>query len=321
MAVAGQRGAQAYPYNPAESSQQGQPSGGWRHQSGTRPMRIASFRDQRQPAPGFGVVDAAGLRPAPAGFRARYPDLAAVLAANALAELPAACAAEPALPLAGVHFLPVIPNPRKILCVGVNYLAHIREMGRERPDYPTLFVRFPDSLVGHGQPLRRPRASLEYDYEGELAFVIGRPARDVPVADALTYIAGYTVFMDGSVRDFQRHTSQFIPGKNFPATGSCGPWLVTTEEIPDPAVLKLTTRVNGEVLQRAPVSDLCITVPEILAYCSRFCRLEPGDIIATGTPAGVGFARTPPRWLRAGDTVAVEISGIGELRNPVQDEQ
>jgi 2-keto-4-pentenoate hydratase/2-oxohepta-3-ene-1,7-dioic acid hydratase in catechol pathway len=282
-------------------------------------MKLVTYEDNG--AEGYGVVTPEGLRPAPAAFRTRYPGLREVLAAGAGAELARACRDAAPRDLSSVRFLPVIPRPGRILCVGVNYLGHIREMGREKPDYPTLFVRFPDSLVGHDQPLVRPRASTEYDYEGELAFVVGRPARDVPVDRALDYVAGYTIFMDGSVRDFQRHTTQFIPGKNFPASGSCGPWLVTADEIPDPAVLELRTRVNGEELQSAPVGDLCITVPEILAYCSRFCRLEPGDLIATGTPSGVGFARKPPRWLTPGDRVEVEISGIGILRNTVVAEE
>lgn len=194
-------------------------------------------------------------------------------------------------------------------------------MGREKPDYPTLFTRFPDSLVGHGEALVRPRLSTEYDYEGELAIVIGKPARYVAAAQALDYVAGYTCFLDGSVRDWQRHTTQFIPGKNFPATGGCGPWLVTTDEIPDPARLQLKTRVNGEVLQAAPVSDLCFDVRRIIEYCSSFCQLNPGDIIATGTPSGVGVARKPPRWLTPGDLVEVDISGIGILRHRVISEE
>lgn len=281
-------------------------------------MKLASFHNG--PAAVYGIVAGDGLRPAPEAFRRRYPELRQVLAAGVLAGLQDATTDVPAVDPAAVRFDPVIPLPGKILCVGVNYLAHIREMGREPPDYPTLFVRFPDSLVGHGQPIVRPRVSHQYDYEGELAVVIGRRARYLKATEALRYVAGYTCFLDGSVRDYQRHTTQFIPGKNFPATGSLGPWLVTADEIPDPARLTLKTRVNGEVLQSAPISDLCIDVPQIMAYCSEFCQLNPGDIIATGTPSGVGFARTPPRWLQPGDVVEVEISGIGILKNTVADE-
>ncbi len=282
-------------------------------------MKVASFEHAGRT--GYGIVTAAGLLPAPADFLDRYPGLRAVLAQDALAALAQATVGATPLPLDAVRFLPPVPDPARILCVGVNYLAHIREMGREQPDWPTLFMRYPDTLVGHGAPLRRPRASTQYDFEGELAVVIGRPARHVAEDEALSFVAGYTVFMDGSVRDFQRHTSQFLPGKNFPDTGSAGPWLVTADDIPDPSRLTLETRVNGEVMQQAPVSDLCITVPQIIAYCSTFCRLNPGDVIATGTPSGVGFARQPPRWLAAGDRVEVTVSDIGTLANPVADER
>lgn len=287
-------------------------------------MRLASFLLEDRPGYGLVVADDA-LHPAPAAFRTRFPDLAAVLAAGATAELAAAARREPALAIAAVRFLPVIPAPRKIICVGINYLAHMREMGREQPAWPTLFTRFPDSLVGHGETLFRPRESARYDYEGELALVIGRPARRVAAADALAHVAGYTCLLDGSVRDWQNHTTQFIPGKNFPATGSCGPWLVTTDELADPSRLHIETRINGEVLQSAPTADLCFDVPRIVEYISAFTPLAPGDIIATGTPSGVGFARQPPRWLVPGDVVEVTLSGvggpgIGTLRNVVADD-
>lgn len=287
-------------------------------------MKLASFERLDLPeehGPCYGLVTTEGVHAAPPPFRERYPSLRDVLAADAAVALADACRDLPALEAGTYRFSAVIPTPAKILCVGINYLKHIEEMGREKPDYPTLFVRFADSLTGHERSIVRPKVSREYDYEGELAFVIGRTARHVAPADAMAYIAGYTAFLDGSIRDFQRHTSQFIPGKNFPDSGACGPWLVTTDEVADPGDLLLRTRVNGELLQSAPVRDLCITVPQILAYCSRFCRLEPGDIIATGTPSGVGFARKPPRWLQPGDVVEVEISEIGVLRNTVVAEE
>ncbi len=212
-----------------------------------------------------------------------------------------------------------LDSNRKILCVGVNYRPHIAEMGREVPDHPVVFTRFPASLVGDGEPLLRPQVSEQYDFEGELAVVIGRPARHVPREDALAYVAGYCCFMDGSVRDWQRHTSQFTPGKNFDRSGAIGPMVAATD-IPDPAVLELTTRVNGEAMQRGRVADLVFDVPTLIAYCSTFTELLPGDVIATGTPGGVGAARTPAVWLRSGDVVEVEIDGIGVLRNPVRDE-
>ena len=208
----------------------------------------------------------------------------------------------------------------KILCVGVNYRPHIEEMGRQVPDHPVVFVRFPGSMVGHGEGIS-DRISQQFDFEGELAVVIGRRARHVSRDAALDYVAGYCCFMDGSVRDWQRHTSQFTPGKNFHRTGAMGPWLATSDDIEDSSSLDLTTRVNGEVMQRGRVSDLVFDIPRLIAYCSTFAELLPGDVIATGTPGGVGAARTPPMWLVAGDVVEVEIPGVGLLRSHVEDEE
>lgn len=224
------------------------------------------------------------------------------------------------LPLADIEFLPVIPDPGKILCAGINYASHLKETGRETPKFPTIFTRFAESQVGHQRPLIRPRVSQHLDFEGELAVIIGKPARYIAEAQALSYIAGYSCYNDGSVRDWQRHTSQFTPGKNFPQTGGFGPWLVTADEIADPAALDLTTRVNGEVMQRANTSDMLFNVKQLLSYCSNFTTLVPGDVIITGTTGGVGAFRQPPLWLKPGDTVEVEISGIGTLQNSVQDE-
>lgn len=279
-------------------------------------MKFASFHVRG--VPGYGLVAEDGVRPVSATFAARFPDLKAALAARALPAAAEAAQRNPRLVTAADVVLdPVIPNPGKILCVGVNYLEHIREMGREPPEYPVIFVRFPDSLVGAGGNIIKTRVSSQYDFEGELAFVIGRRARYVPKAEALDYVAGYTCFMDGSVRDYQRQTTQFTAGKNFPASGACGPHLVTADEIPDPTVLQLETRLNGAVMQKAPISDMRFGVADLVAYLSTFTQLEPGDVITTGTPCGVGFARTPPVWLKDGDALEVEISGIGVLRNTV----
>ena len=207
----------------------------------------------------------------------------------------------------------------KILCVGVNYRPHIEEMGREVPEYPVVFVRFPESLVRDGEAIIRPEVSKQFDFEGELAVVIGRTARRVGRERALDYVAGYCCFMDGSVRDWQRHTMQFTPGKNFDRSGAIGP-MVPASDIPDPAILELTTRVNGEVMQRGKVADLVFDIPTLIEYCSTFTTLQPGDVIATGTPGGVGAARKPPVWLVDGDRVEVKISHIGTLQNPVRDE-
>lgn len=208
---------------------------------------------------------------------------------------------------------------RKILCVGVNYRPHIEEMGREIPEYPVVFVRFPGSLVSDGEAMLRPRVSEQYDFEGELAIVIGKVARHVSRDDAYDYIGGYCCFMDGSVRDWQRHTGQFTAGKNFERSGAIGP-MVPASQVPDPTALQLTTRVNGKIMQEGRIGDLVFDIPALVEYCSTFTELQPGDIIATGTPGGVGAARKPPVWLRDGDLVEVEISGLGVLSNPVRDE-
>jgi len=279
-------------------------------------VKFASFRARG--VPGYGLVTDQGLRPVTAIFAARFPDLRSVLAVGALAGAAESARRNPRLPdPSDVILEPVIPNPGKILCVGVNYLEHIKEMGREPPEYPVIFVRFPDTLVGHGCNIVKTKASTEYDFEGELALVIGRPARYVDKSKALEHVAGYACFMDGSVRDYQRQTSQFTAGKNFPASGAFGPHLVTTDEIPDPAALHLETRLNGAVMQQAPIGDMRFGVADLVAYASTFTRLEPGDVITTGTPSGVGFARKPPVWLKPGDSLEVEISGIGVLANTV----
>ena len=223
-------------------------------------------------------------------------------------------------PMDDITFLPVIPDPDKIICVGLNYATHVAEGGREPPEYPMLFPRYANTQVGHGETLIRPKASERFDFEGELAFVIGKTARHVPQSEALGYVAGYACYNDGSIRDWQRHTSQFLPGKNFFRSGAFGPWLVTADEIPDPTVMTLTTRLNGAEMQRATTDDLIFGVARLIEYISTFTELVPGDVVATGTTGGVGAYREPPVWMKAGDTVEVEISGIGTLRNTVIDE-
>lgn len=278
-------------------------------------MKFASLA-----AGGYGLVDSDGIRPVPESVLARYPTLRAALTADMLSWAAEAAAVGQPVAEDQLVLIPTIPDAGKIICIGMNYREHIKEMGREPPRYPAFFLRFNDSLVGHGQPVIRPRLSEKFDWEGELAVVIGRTARHVARADALDHVAGYTILQDGSLRDYQEHTSQFTAGKNFHQSGAMGPWLVTADEIPDPAALTLETRVSGEVMQQGEVADLCIDVPAIIEYLSGICELQPGDVIATGTPSGVGAGRKPPRWLVAGDVVEVEISGIGVLRNPVVDE-
>jgi 2-keto-4-pentenoate hydratase/2-oxohepta-3-ene-1,7-dioic acid hydratase in catechol pathway len=230
-------------------------------------------------------------------------------------------AARDATPLDELEMLPPIPTPARIICVGVNYADHAAESDRaaEPPGHPVLFTRFASSLVGDGRPIERPLASHQFDWEGELAVVIGRRAHRIGRETALDHVGGYSCFLDGTLRDWQRHTSQFTPGKNFDRSGACGPWIVTADEIPDPGALNLTTTVDGEVVQQASTSLMIHDVASIVAYCSTFTTLEPGDVIATGTPSGVGFARTPQRWLEPGHEVRVEISSIGALTNPVVD--
>lgn len=227
---------------------------------------------------------------------------------------------EPDYSLQQLSFLPVIPDPGKILCVGINYASHVLETGRETPSKPMIFTRFASSQVGHGQPMVRPAVSERFDFEGELAVVVGGAARYVGADEAASCIAGFSCYNDGSIRDWQRHSTQFTPGKNFPATGAFGPWLVTPDEFGDVKSRRLVTRLNGAVMQSAGFDDLIFDVPTLLSYCSHFTRLDPGDVIITGTTGGVGAFRNPPVWMAPGDEVEVEISGIGVLRNTIVDE-
>ena len=227
--------------------------------------------------------------------------------------------ASPDRKLADVKLLPVIPNPEKILCAGINYRSHAAETGRDLPKQPSMFIRLANTLTGQDGEMIRPSVSQHFDFEGELAVVIGRGGRHIPVDCALEHVAGYTCFVDGSVRDYQKFS--VTSGKNFPGTGPLGPWLVTTDEIPDPTRLTLTTRLNGQQVQHSGTDLLIYSVPQIIAFCSDFTPLVPGDVIATGTPEGVGHRRNPPLWMKSGDVLEVEISGIGTLRNYVIDER
>lgn len=216
-----------------------------------------------------------------------------------------------------VTLLPVIPDPAKILCVGHNYETHRQETGRAKVDHPSIFTRFADTLVAAGQPIRLPSVSGNLDFEGELAVVIGRGGRGIAQADAMDHVAGYACFNDASIRDWQWHTTQFIPGKNFPGTGAFGPVLVTPAEAGDLADVHVVTRLNGEIVQDQPIRDMIFSIARIIAYVSAFTPLAPGDVIATGTPGGVGAKRTPPLWMKAGDSVEVAIGPIGTLTNTI----
>lgn len=241
---------------------------------------------------------------------------------GALAEAAGRAAGAPRHPLEGTKLLPVLPRPGKIICLGLNYAEHAAEGGREKPDYPNFFMRGATTLIGHDAPVIRPRVSEQLDFEAELAAVIGRRVpRHVSRADALSYVAGYACFNDVSVRDYQRRTPQWTIGKNFDATGPFGPAFVTADELPPGATgLHIESRLNGKVMQSANTRDMIFPVDETIMLLAQCLTLEAGDVLVMGTPAGVGFARTPPLWMKAGDTIEIEIEGVGLLSNPVIDE-
>lgn len=279
-------------------------------------MKLVSFIQDGQAR--YGLVQGEAYVTPSADFLARYPDLKAVLAANALPELQAfAQSGGQRVDPAQVQAQAVIPAPGKIICVGLNYKTHVAETKRPDSEYPSLFLRLADSLAAHGDEVLRPAFSERFDWEGELAFVIGKGGRHIAAEDAFDHIAGYTCFNDVSVRDWQRHTHQFTPGKNFPGTGPLGPYLLTRDEVPDVTQLTLQTRLNGQVMQHASLADLIFDIPTTVAYISRFTPLSPGDVIATGTPGGVGDRRDPPLYMKEGDVVEVEITGLGVLRNRI----
>lgn len=251
----------------------------------------------------------------------KYRDLRAVLEAGALSELEAAATAGgTTYDLKEIDFLPVVPNPPKIICIGINYDTHRAEGGREPPTKPFVFARFTNSQIGHGDPMVIPLESDKFDYEGEIAIVIGKRGRRIAQADAWSHIAGYAPYNDGSVRDWQRHSPQWGPGKNFVHSGAFGPWMATRGEISDNQDLHLITRLNGEVMQDATSHQMIFSIPALIEYCSAFTELEPGDVIVTGTPGGIGAARTPQIFMKDGDVVEIEIEGVGVLRNVVRHE-
>jgi acylpyruvate hydrolase len=226
-------------------------------------------------------------------------------------------------PLAGLHFALPVARPGKVICLGLNYLEHVKE-GAQRdniPKFPTIFMRGQTSLVPHGEPILRPRATETLDYEAEMIAVIGKRAKHLTAANALSCVAGYSCGNEGSVREFQRKTTQWDMGKNFDRTGGFGPWLVSADELPPGGKgLKIESRLNGQVMQSDNTDNMMFPMVEMLVYVSQGMTLEPGDVIFTGTPSGVGFARKPPVWMKNGDVCEIEISGIGVLRNPIADE-
>lgn len=278
-------------------------------------MKLASYTAQGRQS--YGVVVGDRVHDLGRRLGASVPTLRAAIASDALDAAARDASGKSAdYALREVQLLPPIIDPDKIICIGLNYKAHAAEGGFKIPEFPQLFSRLTNTLVAHAAPMIRPRQSGDFDYEGELAIVIGRAGRHIAPKDALGHVFGYACFNDGSIRDFQFKHS-LTAGKNFLSTGGFGPWIVTADEIPDPSRLTLTTRVNGAQVQHKGIDDLIFDVPTIISYVSSWTQLLPGDVIATGTPEGVGFARKPPLWLKPGDTVEIEISQIGVLRNPV----
>src|SRR5437870_8889544 len=281
-------------------------------------MKLASYIADGKAC--FGVVTDDGVVTLNQRLGSRYASVRDALAADALAEIrKGADGAKADHGLSDIKWLPAIPNPEKILCAGINYRSHAAETGRELPKQPSMFIRLSNTLTGHEGEMIRPSVSQHFDFEGEFALVIGKAGRHIGVERALDHVAGYTCFVDGSVRDYQKIS--VTSGKNFPGTGPLGPWIVTTDEIPDPARLTLSTRLNGTEVQHSETDMLIHSVPAIIAFCSDFTPLSPGDVIATGTPEGVGHRRNPQVWMKPGDVLEVEITGIGVLRNRVVDER
>src|SRR6266851_4135180 len=278
-------------------------------------MKLASYMADGKAC--FGVVTDDGV--VTLNQRLGYASLRDALTTGGLAEIgKAADAAKPDHKRADVKWLPVIPNPEKILCAGINYRSHAAETGRELPKQPSMFIRLANTLTGHDGEMIRPAVSQSFDFEGELAVVIACGGRHIPVERALDHVAGYTIFVDGSVRDYQKFS--VTSGKNWPGTGPLGPWIVTADEISDPGKLTLTTRLNGQQVQHSGTDKMIYSCQQIVSFCSDFTELHPGDVIATGTPEGVGHSRKPPLWMKPGDMLEVEISGIGVLRTRIVDE-
>lgn len=277
-------------------------------------MKLASFIYQGQRS--YGLVTRQGVIDLGRRLGERYPDLKALLAANALAEASQYSQAPDDFPLSAVDFLPVIEHPEKILCVGMNYAEKRQEFDQHDPA-PTLFIRFADSQTGHNRPVVKPRCSSEFDYEGELAVIIGTGGENIPREQALAHVAGYSCYMDGSARDWQH--SWFTAGKNWPSTGAFGPWMTTRDEIPDPHSLAIRTWLNGRMVQEDNTASMIHKVAELIEYISTFTRLSPGDVIITGSPGGVGKKRNPPLFMKAGDRIEVEIEQIGHLSNQIVD--
>ena len=280
-------------------------------------MKLISFEKGGQRS--FGAVVDGGV----VDLGARLPEigsLKALLRAGLRIADDAVRGAKADFPLTSVRLLPVIPDPDKIFMAATNYEDHLRETNRQHTANPVIFLRVAASQIAHGDPIIRPFLSDKLDYEGELALIIGKPGRHIQESDAMSHVAGYACYNDGTIRDWQQHSHQFTPGKNFANTGAFGPWMMTSDEIADPFNLDLVTRLNGQEVQRTNTSLMIHSMQRLIAYCSAFIGLETGDVIVTGTCGGVGFKRTPQLFMKAGDVVEVEIESVGRLINTIADE-
>jgi 2-keto-4-pentenoate hydratase/2-oxohepta-3-ene-1,7-dioic acid hydratase in catechol pathway len=282
-------------------------------------MKLASFRIHNRAT--WGLVEGDAVVDIGTAAGRGVPDLKSCIEQEAYELIRRESDSAPRHSMNEVTWLPVIPNPEKIFCVGLNYETHRKETGRAVVEHPTIFARFANTQTGHLTDIVRPRVSTHLDFEGELAVIIGKAGRYIARESAFEYVAGFSCYNDGSIRDWQHHTHQFTPGKNFPNTGSFGPWMVTPDELTEFGSRQIATRLNGEVVQQAHLGEMIFDIPTLIEYCSSFNPLAPGDVIVTGTPGGVGVKRTPPLWMKPGDVVEVEIDGIGVLRNGIADEE
>jgi 2-keto-4-pentenoate hydratase/2-oxohepta-3-ene-1,7-dioic acid hydratase in catechol pathway len=280
-------------------------------------MKLATFSTAKGAS--YGAVVDQGIVDLGKRLGNRYPDLLSLVAANAFGEAAKLLNEKPDFKTSEVTWLPVIPNPGKIVCVGLNYQDHVVETGRDNTEQPAIFLRLPESQVGHLQAIVRPKESTHMDFEAEIAVIVGKPGRRITQKDSWSHIAGYSCYNDGSVRDWQRHTVQWTAGKNFARTGGFGPWMVTADEIPPGTKMALSCRLNGERMQHATTEQMIFKIPKIIEYVSTWTTLQPGDVLVTGTPGGVGARRTPPIWMKPGDKVEIEIDKVGILENSIAD--
>jgi len=278
-------------------------------------MKLATFKTAQGAS--YGAVVGKGIVDLRRYLGNQYPDLKALIAADAIDQAKKHLSETPDYQASDITWLPVIPNPDKIICVGLNYQDHVVETKRDNTEQPAIFLRLPESQVGHKQPIVRPRESTDLDYEAEIAVIIGKPGRRISQKDSWSHIAGYSCYNDGSVRDWQRHTIQWTAGKNFARTGGFGPWMVTADEIPPNTKMTLSCRLNGQQMQHATTEQMIFKIPKIIEYVSAWTTLVPGDVIVTGTPGGVGARRNPPIWMKPGDKVEVEIDKVGILENSI----